>query len=310
MKKGIVIQSTGSSYLVKSDDEVFTCVIRGKLRLKGYKSTNPVAVGDVVDFDENENDISVIKKIHPRKNCIIRKSTNLARLSHVIASNIDQAIFIYTHRNPETTTVFLDRFLVAAEAYNIPAVIIFNKSDIYSEEEFPEIAEIMACYADIGYRVELCSVKTGFNVDNIKELFTDKISVIAGHSGVGKSSLINAIAPGFNLKISDISDAHQSGKHTTTFARMLELPFGGYVVDTPGIRAFGIVDLKKEEIYHYYPEIFEIASDCKFHNCIHVNEPECAVKQAVEDGEIAWWRYKSYLNIVLDENDKHRVKEV
>ncbi len=310
MKTGIVIQSTGSNYLVKSNDKVFNCVIRGKLRLKGYKSTNPVAVGDVVDFDVLDSEISVIKKIHQRKNCVIRKSTNLSKVSHILAANLDQAIFIFTLRKPETTTVFLDRFLVAAEAYNIPSIIIFNKSDIYSKEEYPEIAEIMATYSDIGYQVELCSVKTGFNLEQIKDLFTNKISVLAGHSGVGKSSLINALNPEFNLKISEISNAHQSGKHTTTFARMLELPFGGFVVDTPGIRGFGIVDLKKEEIYHYYPEIFKFSHNCKYQNCIHINEPECAVKNAVEKGEIAWYRYKSYLNIVLDENEKHRIKEI
>jgi len=310
MKTGTVIQSTGSNYLVKSDDETHICVIRGKLRLKGFKSTNPVAVGDVVDFEEEEQDLAVIKRIHERKNCIVRKSTNLSRISHVLASNVDQAVFVFTLREPDTTTVFLDRFLVAAESYNIPALIIFNKSDIYSEKEFPDIAELMAGYNEIGYRVELSSVKTGFNLDKIKSLFANKTSIIAGHSGVGKSSLINAIAPGINLKTAELSETHLSGKHTTTFAKMLELPFGGFVIDTPGIRAFGIVELKKEEIYHFFPEIFEFSKSCKYYNCLHINEPECAVKDAVEDGSIPWWRYKSYLNIVLDENDKHRVKDV
>lgn len=309
MKKGQVIQSTGAYYFVKSEDKLYQCVIRGKLRLKGYRSTNPVAVGDFVDFDD-VGDVSVIKKIHNRKNCLIRKSTNLSKDTHIIASNVDQAVFVFTLRNPVTTTVFLDRFLVAAESYSIAPVIIFNKVDIYAEEEFPEIAELMAVYDQIGYKVLSTSAKNKFNLDEFKDILKDKTSILAGHSGVGKSSLINSIAPGFNLKVSEISDSHHSGKHTTTFAKMLELPFGGYIIDSPGIKAFGLVEIKKEEIYHMFPEIFKISKDCKFHNCTHVNEPECAVKDAVEEGEIYWGRYKSYLNIVLDDNDKHRVKGI
>ncbi len=309
MKTGQVIQSTGAYYFVKSDGELYQCVIRGKLRLKGYRSTNPVAVGDFVDFDDTD-EVSVIKKIHIRKNCLVRKSTNLSKDTHIIASNVDQAVFVFTLRNPVTTTVFLDRFLVAAESYSIVPVIIFNKVDIYKEEEFPEVAELMAVYDQIGYKVLSTSAKNKFNLNEFKDLLKDKTSILAGHSGVGKSSLINSIAPGFDLKVSEISDSHHSGKHTTTFAKMLELPFGGYIIDSPGIKAFGLVEIKKEEIYHMFPEIFGIAKDCKFHNCTHINEPECAVKDAVETGEIYWGRYKSYLNIVLDDNDKHRIKGI
>jgi ribosome biogenesis GTPase len=307
MTKGLIIQSTGANHIVNVDGQNYSCSIKGKLRLKGYKSTNPVAVGDYVDFDIMTDDTGVITKIHSRKNCIVRKSTNLSKETHVIAANIDQALFLFTTRSPETTTVFLDRFLVAAESYSIPVIIVFNKIDIYKEEEFSNIAEIMATYAEIGYQVIDISVTKKYKLTMIEEILKDKISLIAGHSGVGKSSLINAVAPGFDLKTSTISDIHKSGKHTTTYARMLELPFGGFIIDTPGIRGFGLVQLKKEEIYHFFPEIFKISKDCKYYNCTHVNEPNCAVKLAIEQGEIAWSRYKSYLNMFLDDKEKHRL---
>jgi ribosome biogenesis GTPase / thiamine phosphate phosphatase len=310
MKSGIVILSTGANHTVESDDMHYNCSIRGKLRLKGYRSTNPIAVGDVVDFEHDDSNVGAITKIHERKNCIIRKSINLSKESHIIASNIDQAVFVFTLRNPETTTVFLDRFLTAAESYSIPVVIIFNKTDIYKEEEFDDVASVMATYAHIGYQIIDTSVLRGRNLDKVKEVLAGKKTVLAGHSGVGKSSIINAIAPGFNLKTAIISEAHSSGKHTTTFARMIKLPFGGYIIDTPGIRGFGLIHLKREEIYHYFREIFEMSHKCKYHNCTHINEPDCAVKDAVDEGEIAWTRYKSYLNIVLDDDDKHRIKEV
>jgi ribosome biogenesis GTPase len=309
MKTGTVIQSTGSNHIVDAGNIFYNCTIRGKLRLKGYKSTNPVAVGDIVDFVVIGEKNGVIVKIHERKNCIIRKSINLSRESHIIAANIDQAIFIYTMREPETTTVFMDRFLVAAESYSIPVVIVFNKIDIYKEEEFNEIAGIMATYDEIGYKIVETSVVKKYNLDTIKEILKDKTSLISGHSGVGKTSLINALVPEFNLKVAEISDSHGSGRHTTTYAQLLSLPFGGYIIDTPGIRGFGLIQLKKEEIYHFFPEIFEISKNCKYYNCIHINEPGCAVKEAVENGEIAWSRYRSYLNIVLDEDSKYRLSE-
>jgi ribosome biogenesis GTPase len=310
MKTGVIMQSTGANQTVNSDGEIYYCTIRGKLRLKEIKSTNPVAVGDIVDFEiVDETNNGIITKIHERKNCIVRKSTNLSKSSHIIATNIDQAIFIFTMRNPFTSTVFLDRFLVAAESYSIPTTILFNKIDIYKEEEFEEIANIMAIYDEIGYKIIETSVTRKYNLDAVKDILRNKISLISGHSGVGKSSLINAIAPEFNLKIAEISDYHKSGKHTTTFAQMLPLPFGGFIIDTPGIRGFGIINIKKDEIYHFFPEIFKVSENCRYYNCTHVSEPDCAVKKAVEDGEIAWSRYKSYLNIVLDEDEKHRVSE-
>lgn len=309
MKTGTIIQSTGASQIVDSDGKIYACTIRGKLRLEGFKSTSPVAVGDIVDFELINESKGIITKIHERKNCIIRKSTNLSKASHVIAANIDQAIFIFTLRNPVTTTVFLDRFLVAAESYSIPTIIIFNKIDIYREEEFNEIAAIMATYDEIGYKIIETSLTKKHNIDAVKEILKDKVSLISGHSGVGKTSLINTIVPDYKLKIADISDSHHSGRHTTTFAQMLPLPFGGFIIDTPGIRGFGIIDIKKEEIYHFFPEFFKISKDCKYYNCTHINEPGCAVKYAVEEGEIAWSRYRSYLNIISDEDDKHRVSE-
>ena len=309
MKQGIIIQTTGANHIVDSKGEILSCSIKGKLRLKDYKTTNPVAVGDIVDFEQNDNKTGTIVNIHSRKNYIVRKSTNLSKSSHIIAANIDQAIFVFTLTKPLTTTTFLDRFLVSAESYSIPVIIVFNKIDIYSEKEINRVAEIMATYAEIGYKVIELSVKKSFNINAIKEILKDKLSVIAGHSGVGKTSIINAISSNHNLKTAEISTLHDSGKHTTTFAQMLQLSFGGYIIDTPGIRAFGIINLKKEEIFHYFPEIFETSKKCKYYNCTHINEPDCAVKQAVEDGSIAWTRYKSYLNIVLDEDDKHRQPE-
>ncbi len=310
MKTGKVIQTTGANHLIEFDSEVFSCTIKGKLRLKAFKSTNPIAVGDIVDFDVESEKAGVIVKIHERKNCIIRKSINLSKETHIIASNIDQAIFLFTLRNPETTTVFLDRFLAAAESYSIPTIIIFNKSDIYRPDEFDKLADIMATYDEIGYKIIIASVEKNKNIEAIAEVLKDKTSVISGHSGVGKTSLINVLSPGLNLKTAIISDSHQSGKHTTTFAHMFKLPNGGYIIDTPGIRGFGLVKLKKEEIYHYFPEIFAMSHSCKYQNCTHINEPDCAVKKAVEEGDIAYSRYKSYLNIFLDEDDKHRVKGV
>jgi len=307
---GIVTQSLGAYYTVESNNNIFRCIIRGKLRLIGFSSTNPIAVGDVVDFEKISENEGVIIKIHERRNCIIRKSTNLSKKSHIIASNIDKAIFIFTLRNPVTTTVFMDRYLVAAEAYNIPVVIVFNKIDIYTKEEIEQVAELMAVYHDIGYKVIGTSIKTGQNLDELKSELDNCVCVLGGHSGVGKSSLLNTIIPGLNLKTAEISEVHNSGKHTTTFARMIKLKENTYVIDTPGIRGFGIVDLKRDEIYHYFKEIFRISHNCKYYNCQHINEPGCAVKQALDDSEIYWTRYKSYLNIYFDEDDKHRQKEI
>lgn len=304
LKTGTVIQSNGSNCIVASDNQKYDCVIKGKLRQKGYNSTNPVAVGDIVEFDISIEP-ATIASIHERRNCIIRKSTNLSKQSHIIAANIDQAVFVFTMHHPETTTVFLDRFLVSAESYSIPTIIIFNKIDIYKPEEFDQVAELMATYAEIGYKVLDVSVTKNHNIDAVREILKDKVSLISGQSGVGKTSIVNAVS-GLNLKTASISESHDSGKHTTSFAQMLPLDFGGYIIDTPGVRAFGLVELERNCISHYFPEIFKTAENCRFYNCTHTNEPGCAVKEAVENGEIAWSRYHSYTNIFFDEDEKHR----
>ena len=304
LKTGTVIQSNGSNCIVASDTQKYDCVIKGKLRQKGYNSTNPVAVGDIVEFDISIEP-ATIASIHERRNCIIRKSTNLSKQSHIIAANIDQAVFVFTMHHPETTTVFLDRFLVSAESYSIPTIIIFNKTDIYKPEEFDQVAELMATYAEIGYKVLDVSVTKNHNIDAVREILKDKVSLISGQSGVGKTSIVNAVS-GLNLKTASISESHESGKHTTSFAQMLPLDFGGYIIDTPGVRAFGLVELERNCISHYFPEIFKTAENCRFYNCTHTNEPGCAVKEAVENGDIAWSRYHSYTNIYFDEDEKHR----
>ncbi len=304
LNKGTVIQSNGGNYIVSCDNKNYDCVIKGKLRLKGYNSTNPIAVGDFVEFDISKSP-AVITQIFDRRNCIIRKSTNLSKQSHIIAANIDQAVFVFTMRQPETTTVFLDRFLVSAESYSIPTIIIFNKIDIYKPEEFDAVAELMATYDQIGYKVIDVSVTKKHNLDTVRDILKDKISLISGQSGVGKTSIVNAIS-GLNLKTGSISELHDSGKHTTSFAQMLPLDFGGYIIDTPGVRAFGLSELERNCISHYFPEIFKTAENCRFGNCTHTNEPGCAVKDAVENGDIAWSRYHSYTNIFFDEDEKHR----
>jgi len=303
LKKGVVLKSTGSWYLVKQEDGVeISCKIRGKLRLDGIKSTNPVSVGDIVLLDEE----NVIVDIEPRKNYIVRKSPNLSKQSHIIAANVDQAAIIVTINYPVTTTVFIDRFLTAAEAYRIPVSIIFNKTDRYNEEQLTELKELQDIYEKIGYLTYQISAKRDAEFNAIVELLKDKITVIAGHSGVGKSTLINRLQPGIDLKTTEISDSHQSGKHTTTFAEMHVLSFGGYIIDTPGIRGFGLYHVEKEEIYHFFRELFAISKNCKYNNCMHINEPGCAVKEAAQNGDVAISRYNSYLNLYIDDNGKYR----
>ncbi|MFB6319690.1 ribosome small subunit-dependent GTPase A [Saccharicrinis sp. FJH54] len=305
VKTGVVTKNTGSWYQVQTETESLECRIKGKFRLKGIRSTNPVAVGDIVDVDAEHN---TIVAIHERKNFLVRKSTNLSKQTHVIAANIDQAVLVATVSYPVTTTVFIDRFLSTAEAYDIPAKLIFNKTDLYNEDETDKLAEWMAVYTDIGYECLFTSVTKAKNIDKVSRLLKGKVSLLSGHSGVGKSSLINAVDPGMKLKTQEISEAHHSGKHTTTFSEMHPLKIGGYIIDTPGIRGFGTIDFERNEIYHFFPEIFKTATNCKYHNCIHVEEPGCAVKEAVENGEISYSRYISYLNILEDPDDnKYRV---
>jgi ribosome biogenesis GTPase / thiamine phosphate phosphatase len=310
MNRGLVIRTTGKKHQVRAGKEIYDCTLKGKFRIQGIRSTNPVAVGDIVEFEKEDDNTGLITAICERKNQILRKSSNLSKETHIIAANIDQAVIVYTFKDPHTTTVFLDRLLVAAESYSLPAYIVFNKIDLYSEEETKIIKELRNLYEKIGYKTVACSVKENINLGAVRNILKDNINVILGHSGAGKSSLINTIQPGLNLKTGEISDYHKTGKHITTYARMLELSFGGYIIDTPGIRGFGLVNIKTEEIYHFFPEIFALSTKCRYYNCTHLHEPDCEVMNALEKGEIAWSRYKSYLNMVLDENDKHRQKDL
>ena len=309
--KGIVYKSTGSWYTVKAEDgKFYNCRIKGKFRIKGIKNTNPVAVGDYVEFDLEENIdevIGVIKHIEERENYIIRKSVNLSKQTHIIAANIDMAFLLVTLNNPPTFTTFIDRFLVTAEAYGIKAVLLFNKVDAYSQEEKDEILYLMAMYREIGYTCIPISAKSGKNIDQVKELMIDNTSLFSGHSGVGKSTLINRLEPSLELKTSAISEQHLQGQHTTTFAEMFDLSFDARIIDTPGIKGFGIVEIEKEELGDYFPEFFERKSECKFNNCLHVEEPKCAIKEALDEDEISWSRYKSYLQMLEGEDEHYRV---
>lgn len=298
--EGVVIKSTGSRYLVKSGEEIFDCVLKGKIRLEERKTTNPIAVGDRVDF-ELENGEASIKKIHPRKNYIIRKSINLSKQAQILASNLDQTILIVTLVSPRTSLGFIDRFLVTAEAYRIPAKLIFNKTDLLNEEGLKVQKEIISLYSNIGYECFEVSSYDPAQIEKLRGLFKDKTTLIAGHSGVGKSTFINALQPGLDLKTGEISSVHAKGMHTTTFAELHPLSFGGSIIDRPGIKELGLVEMKKEEVGHYFPEIRERMNDCKFNNCLHINEPKCAVIAAVERGEISEERYHSYLGILNGE---------
>lgn len=308
--KGLVYKSTGSWYSVKAENGTFyKCRLKGRFRISGIKSTNPVAVGDRVLFDLDKKGAEaegVITSIEPRENYIIRKSVNLSKQTHIIAANIDLAFLLVTLNNPPTFTSFIDRFLITAEAYHIKAVILFNKVDTYNEDELLEIKLLAALYRKIGYECIGISAITGKNVEKVKLLMQDKVSMFSGHSGTGKSTLVNALEPGLDLKTSKISDQHLQGQHTTTFAEMFDLSFGGRIIDTPGIKGFGVVDVEKEELGDYFPEFFKLKSKCKFNNCMHLEEPHCAIKEALETEEIAWSRYRSYLQILEGEEEHFR----
>ena len=306
---GTVYKSTGSWYWVKSQDKLYKCRIKGKFRIKGIKSTNPIAVGDTVDFSletKNNEETGVITKIHERKNYIVRKSVNLSKQTHIIASNIDQVFLLITIDNPPTFTTFIDRFLVTAEAYSIETILVFNKIDSYEIEQRAEIMYLKDIYENIGYTCIEVSATKNINVDKVKGLMTGKTSMFSGHSGVGKTTLLNTIEPTLNLKTKEISEQHKQGQHTTTFAEMFDLSFDARIIDTPGIKGFGVVDMEKDELGDYFPEFFALKQDCKFNNCIHINEPKCAVKEALENEEIAWSRYKSYLQILEGEEEHYR----
>jgi ribosome biogenesis GTPase / thiamine phosphate phosphatase len=313
LQEGLVIKSTGSRYVVKSDGEIFECRIKGKLRIKGMRTTNPLTVGDIVDFEvqdeiaENGKPMGVITTLHPRKNYIIRKSVNLSKESHILASNIDQAFIVVTVNYPVTSPTFIDRFLVTAEAYSIPSIVVFNKIDLYNSAELDLVNQLADTYRKVGYPCILTSTITGEGLNEVKEKMQHKVSVITGNSGVGKSTVINCIDPTLQLKTEKISDYHKMGKHTTTFSEMFELSFGGYIIDTPGIRSFGMIDMKNDDVSHYFPEIFKVSDSCRFNNCTHTHEPGCAVRDAIDRGEISMSRYDSYLSILFeDEEEKYR----
>ena len=301
---GVVLKSTGSWYVVRENTtgQLYECRIKGKLRIARIKSTNPLAVGDQVRFEEEETapELGVISGIETRKNYIIRKSVNLSKRVHIIAANMDQALLVTTLAQPATSTGFMDRFLATAEAYNIPVVIVFNKCDVYTEALQEELAYRKAVYQSIGYRCMETSATEGLGLEELKALLKDKTTLLSGHSGVGKSTLINAIEPQLQLRTAAVSSSHNKGQHTTTYAEMHGLVFGGDIIDTPGIKGFGLVNMEKEEISHFFPEIFALSKTCRFHNCLHVNEPQCAVKNALNENRIAPTRYESYINQLND----------
>jgi len=306
--QGRVIRSTGKTYIVRTEKgALLECVIKGGFRQEGSRDTNPVVVGDMVSYMIPEGlKTGVITSISDRQNAIIRKASNLSRYAQTIAANIDQALLVLSLTAPETPVEFIDRYLVAAESYRIPAVLIINKTDLYEAKKLNRLNNMIRLYQDIGYTCLATSAKTGLHLLELKKLLKGKISLLSGNSGVGKSTLLNHLDPSLNLTTAEISNYHQSGKHTTTYTEMHELFFGGYVIDTPGIRGFGLAHIEKKEIYHFFPEIFKQASKCKYYNCNHISEPDCAVIKAVEKGSISTSRYQSYLNMFLDEDLKYR----
>ncbi|MGN1263037.1 MAG: ribosome small subunit-dependent GTPase A [Prevotella sp.] len=307
--KGLVIKNTGSWYTVKTDDgRNVDSKIKGNFRLKGIRSTNPVAVGDRVEIVENAEGTAFITGIEDRRNYIIRKSPNLSKQSHIIAANVDMALLVVTVNRPQTSTTFIDRFLASAEAYRIPVVLVFNKTDILDEEELHYQQMMIDLYETVGYECRAVSAETGSGITELMAMLKGKTTVLSGNSGVGKSTLINRILPGVNLRTAEISDAHNTGMHTTTFSEMLELPDGGYLIDTPGIKGFGTFDMEPEELTGYFKEIFRFSKECRFSNCTHRHEPGCAVLRAVEEHYIAESRYRSYLSM-LEDKDENKYRE-
>lgn len=308
MEQGIVVKSTGSRYrVICRTGKSVECTLRGRFRVKEQRATNPVAVGDNVLFEfEKDGNSGIITEVLDRKNYILRKASNLSKQTQVIAANIDQAFLMVTIIFPETPVEFIDRFLMTAEAYRIPSSLIINKTDLYGKEEERKLEQIISIYGKAGYECFRMSLKDSSGIDQVKEKMRDKINLLAGNSGVGKTSLLNVLEPSLKLKTGEVSDYHKQGKHITTFPEMHKMPFGGFVIDTPGIRGFGVVDMERNEIYHFFPEIFRIAEKCRFHNCLHLDEPGCEVRKAVEEGIIDPLRYRSYISILGDENSKYR----
>jgi ribosome biogenesis GTPase len=306
--KAIIYKSTGSWYNIKTEaGKAMSARIKGVFKIDDITSTNPIAVGDEVDIEvESESaNTAIITTIHPRRNYINRQSPSHKKQHHIVAANIDQSLLFATLKDPKTSQGFIDRFLVTSEAYHIPAIVVFNKADVYKNKELEKYAELKSMYAAIGYQTVLMSLKNNEGVQEVKELLKDKISLLSGHSGVGKSSFINAIFPELQLKTQDVSGWSGKGLHTTTFAEMFDLPFGGSVIDTPGMREFGLVDISRQELSHYYPEMARVITDCQFNNCLHINEPGCAVKKGLEEGTINVERYISYLNILESIDDRN-----
>ncbi len=310
MLEGIVYKSTGSWYLVKSENKFFECRIKGKIRLKDISTTNPIAVGDKVKFELEIDGKGIISDILRRENYIIRKSVNLSKQYHIIASNIDISVLVVTLNNPVTSTNFIDRFLVSCQAYDIPVIIAFNKKDTYIDKESIEIKKLIDMYKLIGYKCELISAKYGDGVDEIIRLIKNKTCIISGHSGVGKSTLINSISPNLKLKTKEISSSHKQGKHTTTYAEMYDLDSDIKIIDTPGIRGFGLVEITKYELGDFFPEFFEAKQKCKFKNCLHLDEPDCNVKNKIKQGKIFESRYNTYLDMLKDQNIYRKSDEV
>jgi len=308
LEKGVVLKSTGSRYKVLyGEGKIVDCSIKGKLRIKEFRTTNPIAVGDNILFDiDRETNSGIITEVLDRKNWILRKASNLSKHSQILAANIDQAFLMITIILPETPVEFIDRFLITAEAYRVPAKIIINKTDLYGEDELVKMEYLESLYSKIGYECIRLSLKEQSNLEVLRDLMKGKTSLISGNSGVGKTTLLNALNPLLNLKTGEISDYHKQGKHITTFPEMHKMPFNAFVIDTPGIKGFGVVDMERNEIYHFFREIFEKSKECRFNNCLHLDEPGCAVRIAVEKGEIAFLRYRSYLNILDGDNGKYR----
>jgi len=306
--KGTVVKSTGSQYLVKVEDErIIPCSIKGKFRIKGIRATNPVAVGDHVGFEWLEDETGgIITSIKERSNYIIRKSSNLSKEYQLLATNVDVAWLMISMTLPRTLTPFIDRFLVSAEAYRIPIIILFNKTDLYGLSEQEEMNHLKSVYTDIGYRCMQMSLQSREGVKEVQNEMIGKVNVISGNSGVGKSTLITVLDPAIRLKIGEVSDYHKTGKHTTTFSEMFELSSGIRIIDTPGIRGFGTIDIEREELFHFFPEIFRASKNCKYHNCIHMHEPDCGVKAGVENGSISEFRYINYLMMMEEEDGKYR----
>ena len=305
---GVVIKSTGSWYQVKSENNDFLeCRLKGKFRLKGIKSTNPIVVGDKVKIEQSDDSFMIVK-LYDRKNAIIRKSVNLSKQTHIIASNIDQAILMITLIAPVTTTTFIDRFLISANAFGVDVILLFNKTDLYTSSEIELQNTLINIYSEIGYKsISVSALKD--DLQKVKDIMKGKINLIAGHSGVGKSTLINKLQPNLNINTKEVSESYRQGQHTTTFSELHELDFGASIIDTPGIRGFGLVEIKKNEIGNYFPEFFKLKGECKYHNCIHLNEPNCGVKQAVIKDEIAESRYFSYLGMLEEEEENFRTND-